>query len=52
MEKENNPMIDDLVQNYQERINYLENKISEKQKEIISLQEQIKLLSTSKYYDV
>ncbi len=41
----------DLKQQYQDRIEDLQQKITEQQKEILKLQEQIKLLSYEKYYD-
>jgi uncharacterized coiled-coil protein SlyX len=41
----------DLKQQYQDRIEDLQQKITEQQKEILKLQEQIKLLSYDKYYD-
>jgi len=40
-----------LKEQYQERIAYLQNKISEQQSEIIKLQEQIKYMSKDKFYD-
>lgn len=46
-----NKMIGDLKIQYQERIDQLQNKISEQSKEINQLQEQIKLLSNIKEYD-
>jgi cell division protein FtsL len=46
-----NQMISQLKFQYQERVNQLQNKIAEQQKEISKLQEQIKLFSTEKFYD-
>jgi cell division protein FtsL len=46
-----NQMIGQIKFQYQERIIQLQNKISEQNKEIDQLQEQIKLLSTLKEYD-
>lgn len=40
-----------LKQQYQDRIAYLQNKISEQQSEIIKLQEQIKYMSKDRFYD-
>jgi len=40
-----------LKEQYQERIAYLQNKISEQQSEIIKLQDQIKYMSKDKFYD-
>jgi uncharacterized coiled-coil protein SlyX len=40
-----------LKQQYQERINYLQQKITEQQHEILKLQEQIKYTSNDKFYD-
>ena len=40
-----------LKEQYQERIAYLQNKISEQQSEIIKLQEQIKYMSRDRFYD-
>ena len=40
-----------LKEQYQERISYLQSKISEQQIEIIKLQEQIKYMSKDKFYD-
>jgi uncharacterized coiled-coil protein SlyX len=40
-----------LKQQYQERISYLQNKITEQQHEILQLQEQIKYMSKDRYYD-
>ena len=40
-----------LKQQYQDRITYLQNKITEQQHEILQLQEQIKYLSNDRFYD-
>jgi uncharacterized coiled-coil protein SlyX len=48
---EMNRLAFDLKQQYQDRIEDLQQKITEQQKEILKLQEQIKLLSYDKYYD-
>jgi len=40
-----------LKQQYQEKISYLQNKITEQQHEILQLQEQIKYMSKDRYYD-
>jgi len=40
-----------LKQQYQDRITYLQNKITEQQREIIKLQEQIKYMSRDRFYD-
>jgi uncharacterized coiled-coil protein SlyX len=48
---EMNRLAFDLKQQYQDRIGDLQQKITEQQKEILKLQEQIKLLSYDKYYD-
>jgi uncharacterized coiled-coil protein SlyX len=40
-----------LKKQYQERISYLQNKITEQQHEILQLQEQIKYMSKDRYYD-
>ena len=47
-----NKMVFDLKQQYQGRISQLQEKITEQQKEILQLQEMIKLLSYDKEYDV
>jgi hypothetical protein len=47
-----NKMVFDLKQMYQGRISHLQNRITEQQKEILQLQEMIKLLSYDKEYDV
>ena len=41
----------DLKQQYQERINHLQQKIIEQQHEILRLQEQIKYISKDRFYD-
>jgi len=41
----------DLKEQYQQRINYLQQKITEQQHEILRLQEQIKYMSKDKFYD-
>ena len=46
-----NQMLNQLKFQYQERINQLQNKIEEQQKEITQLQEQVKLFSQEKFYD-
>lgn len=46
-----NKMVFDLKQQYQGRISQLQEKITEQQKEILQLQEMIKLLTLSKEYD-
>ncbi len=46
-----NKMINELKFQYQQRIVQLQNKISEQNKEINQLQEQIKLISQVKEYD-
>jgi uncharacterized coiled-coil protein SlyX len=46
-----NEMVGDLKQQYQDRISYLQNKITEQQHEIMRLQEQIKYMSKDKFYD-
>lgn len=46
-----NQMISQLKFQYQERINQLQNKIVEQQKEISKLKEQINLLTLPKTYD-
>ena len=48
---EMNRLAFDLKQQYQDRIEDLQQKITGQQKEILKLQEQIKLLSRDKYYD-
>jgi uncharacterized coiled-coil protein SlyX len=48
---EMNRLAFDLKQQYRDRIEDLQQKITEQQKEILKLQEQIKLLSHDKYYD-
>jgi len=48
---EMNRLAFDLKQQYQDRIEDLQQKITEQQKEILKLQEQIKMLSYDKYYD-
>jgi hypothetical protein len=40
-----------LKQQYQERITYLQQKITEQQSEILKLQEQIKYMSKDRFYD-
>jgi len=40
-----------LKQQYQERISFLQQKITEQQHEILCLQEQIKYMSRDKFYD-
>ena len=40
-----------LKQQYQDRITYLQNKITEQQHEILQLQEQIKYMSRDRFYD-
>jgi len=47
-----NKMVFDLKQMYQGRISQLQDKITEQQKEILDLQDMIKLLSYDKEYDV
>lgn len=46
-----NKMISELKMLYQDRIDYLQDKIADQQKEIENLQEQIKLLTYQKEYD-
>lgn len=46
-----NKMVFDLKTQYQKRIEQLQSKVEEQQKEILKLQEQIKLFSTEKFYD-
>jgi hypothetical protein len=46
-----NKMVFDLKEQYQGRITQLQQQINEQQKEIVQLQEQIKLLTQEKYYD-
>jgi len=46
-----NKMVFDLKQQYQGRISQLQEKITEQQKEILQLQEMIKLLTQGKEYD-
>lgn len=46
-----NKMISELKMLYQDRIDYLQDKIADQQKEILKLQEEIKLLSYEKFYD-
>jgi len=46
-----NKMIFDLRQHHQNHINDLQSKIIDQQKEIVQLQEQIKLLTHEKVYD-
>lgn len=46
-----NSMITELKEQYQGRISELQQKIENQQKEILQLQEQIKLLSQVKEYD-
>ena len=41
----------DLKEQYQERINHLQQKITEQQHEILRLQEQIKYISKDGFYD-
>ena len=41
----------DLKQQYQERIDYLQQKISEQRHEISQLQKQIEYMSRDKFYD-
>ncbi len=41
----------DLKEQYQERINHLQQKITEQQHEILRLQEQIKYISKDRFYD-
>jgi uncharacterized coiled-coil protein SlyX len=41
----------DLKKQYQDRINHLQQKITEQQHEILRLQEQIKYISKDKFYD-
>lgn len=48
---EMNRLAFDLKQQYQERIAQLQNKITDQQKEILQLQEQIKYLTYPKEYD-
>ena len=40
-----------LKQQYEDRISYLQNKITEQQREIVQLQEQIKYMSKDRFYD-
>jgi uncharacterized coiled-coil protein SlyX len=40
-----------LKEQYQDRINYLQQKITEQQHEILRLQEQIKYMSKDRFYD-
>jgi uncharacterized coiled-coil protein SlyX len=40
-----------LKQQYQERIAFLQQKITDQQREIIQLQEQIKYMSKDRFYD-
>ena len=40
-----------LKRQYQDRISYLQNKITEQQHEILQLQEQIKYMSKDRFYD-
>ena len=46
-----NKMLFELKEQYQGRITELQQKITVQQKEILQLQEQIKLLTQEKYYD-
>ena len=46
-----NKMVSDLKQQYQERIEHLQQKIADQQREISLLQEQINYLSKDKFYD-
>lgn len=46
-----NKMVFDLKQSYQERISQLQEKITEQQREILHLQDQIKFLAHDKFYD-
>lgn len=48
---ESNKMLFDLKKMYQGRISQLQEKITEQQKEILQLQEQINLMSREKFYD-
>jgi uncharacterized coiled-coil protein SlyX len=48
---EMNRLAFDLKQQYQERITELQGKITDQQKEILQLQEQIKYLTYPKEYD-
>ena len=41
----------ELKQQYQDRIYYLQQKITEQQHEILQLQEQIKYMSKDRFYD-
>ena len=41
----------DLKKQYQERITFLQQKITEQQHEILRLQEQIKYMSKDRFYD-
>ena len=41
----------DLKEQYQERINHLQQKITEQQHEILRLQEQLKYISKDRFYD-
>jgi len=41
----------ELKKQYQDRIVYLQNQISQQQREIIKLQDQIKYMSKDRYYD-
>lgn len=50
-ESNTNHLVGELKQQYQDRISNLQQKITEQQKEIIQLQEQIKLLTLVKEYD-
>ena len=47
-----NKILFDLKQQYQGRISQLQDKITEQQKEILDLQDMIKLLSYDKEYDL
>ncbi len=46
-----NKMLFELKEQYQGRISQLQEQITDQQKEILQLQEQIKLLTDPKYYD-
>jgi cell division protein FtsL len=46
-----NKMLFDLKQQYQDRITDLQQKITEQQREILCLQEQIKYMSKDRFYD-
>lgn len=46
-----NKMVVDLKTQYEEKITGLQNKIEQQQKEIVQLQELIKLLTYTKEYD-